>query len=505
VTLLGIDIGTTGLKAALYEPGGKCLATASAEWQAQCSGDRAEVCPDSLWSGVAAATREVTARYSIPKVQAIAISSHGESFVPMDEHGAPLSNFILNLDGRGAREMDEFAQQFGRTRLYEVTGLPPHPMYALPKILKFRKETPELFSRVHRFMCVEDYVLNRAGAGNCIDDSLASRTMGYDIRSGSWSEDLLAFAGVSSAQMSKTAPGGSAIGCATSAIASELKLSRNAIWASGGHDQACSSVGAGGLANGTVVDGTGTFECISVALDQPLLSSTALDAGIPTERHTVPEKFLSLAYSPGGVVLKWFRDNMFRDIVIDARRNGHDPYDDILATVPDEPSGIFVYPYLFGTGTPWLDSTARGGIVGLLHNTPRETLVRAALEGVTYEIRWNLELLRDLGVPIRRIVAVGGGAKSSSWLQLKADIFGCEVIAIPGEASCRGAAISAGVACGAYSSFEEGIQCAVPGGQSYEPRLAAQQRYDELFAEYKNIAGRIYGFKLPAFGGIAHA
>jgi xylulokinase len=505
VTLLGIDIGTTGLKAALYEPTGKCLVTALAEWQAQSHGLRSEVSPEFLWTGVVNAVREVTSKCSTAEVRAIAVSSHGESFVPVDRGRIPLKDFVLNVDGRAAGEMDEFVQRFGSDRLYETTGLPPHPMYTLPKILHFKNEQPELFNKVDRFMCVEDYILDRCGAGNCIDDSLASRTMGFDIRTGSWSEELLGFAGLSPKQMSKTAPGGTPVGNATSDVASAVGLSRVAIWASGGHDQACTSIGAGGITPGTVVDGTGTFECVSVALDKPLLSSTALKAGIPTERHSVPNKFLSLAYAPGGVVLKWFRDNMFSDISRDCRDSGRDPYDEILAAVVEDPSGIFVYPYLFGTGTPWLDSTARGSIVGLLHNTPRETLVRAALEGVTYEIRWNLELLKDLGVPIRRIVAVGGGSKSPLWLQLKADIFGCEVVAIPGEASCRGAAICAGVASGAYQSFDEGILCAVPGGQSYEPRLAVHQRYNELFAQYKEIAGRLYGYKLPAFGGIAHA
>jgi xylulokinase len=496
--LLAIDVGTTELKASVYGDGGIQLATASAEYQpSQTSTGGLELDANRLWSTLENTTQSVTRKAGNAFIQAVAISSHGESFVPVALDGEPLGPFILNIDSRASQETAEFVQAIGRERLYEMTGLPPHPMYTLPKILWLRNHRPELFSASKKFLCIEDFILHRAGVGAYMSASLASRTMGLDLASGQWSKELLGCAGIDPELMAQILPSGKPLGTARPEIVERLNLSRDTLWVTGGHDQACGSLGGGGLWPDIAVDGTGTFESLSISLEKPLLSPMALNANLPCERHARPEHFLTLAYAPAGAVLKWFRDQCSRGAVAEARELNQNPYDLMLAHVPEDPTAIFVYPHLFGTGTPWLDANARGTIYGITSSTTYGMLAKAVLEGITYEILWNLEILEGMGIFVRRIYAVGGGAKSRTWLQLKADLFGREVVVVEGEASCVGAAICAGIGAGIYASWQEGVSDLVKQGIAYLPRPAMHERYRELFQEYKKVAQKLYGFQWP--------
>ncbi len=499
MALLGVDIGTSELKATLFAEDGADLALECAEYQPNHSSDgRAELPADLLWAMLRDTIRRIAVSAKGHRIRAVAFSCHGESFVPVAADGSALRPFLLNIDSRAAQEMEQLERSFGREHLYQVTGLPPHPMYTLPKIEWLRRNEPSVFSSTARFLCVEDFIFSRAGAGEAIDFSLASRILALDVTKGKWCAELLQRVGITPDHLSPLFPGGSAIGTAAPSVAEELGIPADAIWTTGGHDQACCSLGAGGLASGTVVDGTGTFECISFAGKSPLLSAPAMKANLPCGRHTAPGRFLTLSYAPGGIVLKWLRDQFGRDVLSVAGATHRSAYDLLLANVPYEPTGIFVFPYLLGTGTPWLDASAKAAVSGFTYTTSREAFVKAALEGVTYEMRLNLEILESLGVPVQRIIAVGGGAKSGVWLQLKADIFGREVVVVPGEASCRGAAICAGVGSGAYQSFEEATAAAIRPGLVYEPRPRIHSRYSELFEKYKDLARRLYGHELPA-------
>jgi xylulokinase len=225
------------------------------------------------------------------------------------------------------------------------------------------------------------------------------------------------------------------------------------------------------------------------------LSEASLAANLPCERHAISGQFLTLAYGPGGVALKWLRDNCSGEQVARANASGKSAYEVMLADVRDEPTGLFFFPYLLGTGTPWLDSEARAAIWGLTSTTTHRELVKAALEGVCYEMRWNLDIFEANGIHVDRILAVGGGAKSALWLQLKADIYERPVVTVPGEASSRGAAICAGMGVNVYSNWNEAIQTLVKPGRVFEPHPLRQQQYRELFEQYKQLADRLYGHR----------
>lgn len=495
MAFLALDIGSSELKVAVYDADGRCLSSVTTEVEgALVSGARAELDPEQFWRSVCDGISEICRPLRTP-LMAASISSQGESFLPLDADGKALGNIILNIDSRAVVEMDEFSAEFGKSRLYQQTGLPAHPMYSLPKIAWLRKNQPEVFGKTAKFVCLEDYILHRLGMEPAISSPLASRTMGLDIHRDQWAGELLDFAGVTSRQFSRVAPSGTAVGEAAPAIAAELGLTPGVLWSAGGHDQVCASIGAGAQGVGTVADGTGTFECISAPLEKPLLTDASLAANLPCERHAIAGQFLTLAYGPGGIALKWLRDNCSRGLMAQASGSGKSAYELMLADVPDAPTGLFFFPYLLGTGTPWLDSEAKATIWGLTSSTTNQDLVKAALEGVCYEMRWNLDIFENTGIHVDRILAVGGGAKSAMWLQLKADIYERPVVEVPGEASSRGAAICAGVGVNVFSGWREAIGTLVKTGRVFEPRPEKSRQYQDLFAQYKQLAQRLYGYR----------
>lgn len=493
MAFLALDIGSSELKVALYSPDGQSLASVTTEVQgAVLNAGRAELDPELFWRSVCTAISQVCRPHTTP-ILAASISSQGESFLPLDRNGNPLGNILLNIDSRASAEMTAFAATFGPSALYRLTGLPPHPMYSLPKIAWMRNHQPQLFAQAARFCCLEDYVYHRLGIEPAISSPLASRTMALDIQSNQWAPELLAFAGITAGKLSRVQPSGTAVGVAAPAIAAELGLPPGVVWSTGGHDQACASLGAGAQQAGAVADGTGTFECFSAPSAEPLLSEAGLASNLPCERHAIAGQFLTLAYGPGGIALKWLRDTCSLHHAAQAAATGQSAYELMLANLPAAPTGLFFFPYFLGTGTPWLESEARASIHGLTSSTTHGDLVKGAIEGVCYEMRWNLDILESLGKPVHRILAMGGGARSDVWLQLKADIYQRPVVAVPGEASSRGAAICAGMGVHAYPSWNAAIDAMVPAGRVFEPRPERQTQYSDLFAQYQQLAQRLYG------------
>ena len=224
MSLLGIDVGTTTLKAGLYGDDGSVQATVLHEY-----GQLFAFHPDDLWSGLRAAIAKALAAVPSAEIRAVAISSHGESVVPLDERGRPLSAFIVNTDCRGVEEAAAFSRQFGKMALFERTGLPVHPMYTLIKLAHLKASDPGLFAQAKRFRCVEDWILERAGVGAFISASLASRTMAMDLSAATWAADLTAFAGVDERALSRLTHSGTPLGYASPQAAAELGLPAGAL------------------------------------------------------------------------------------------------------------------------------------------------------------------------------------------------------------------------------------------------------------------------------------
>jgi len=234
---------------------------------------------------------------------------------------------------------------------------------------------------------------------------------------------------------------------------------------------------------------TGTAEVVEVVLDSPALNETLYQGNISVYAHTVPGLYLAMTINhSGGLLLRWFRDTLCQEEMRQAQTAGQDAYDLILRDASPDPSPLLLLPHFAGGGSPWFDTASRGAILGLTFATDKSDLAKAILEGLTFELRVNLDLLKEGQVKIDELRAIGGGARSSMWVQLKADITGIPIV-VPRitEAACWGAALLGGVGAGVFGSAAQAMEGMLHLDQRFEPDPARAARYEERYALYREI------------------
>jgi xylulokinase len=272
-------------------------------------------------------------------------------------------------------------------------------------------------------------------------------------------------------------------------LAGELGLSHDVLLVSGGHDQACAALGSGITQTGLAMVSTGTAEVVEVAMETPALEKSLREGNISVYRHVVPGLFLAMTLNhSGGLSLRWYRDTLGRWEQEQAKATGQDAYDLLLAEAPPGPTDLLFLPHFSGSGTPVWDNSSKGAVLGLTFATTQATLAKALLEGLTFELRNNLDLLKQADIRITELHAVGGGARSPLWLQLKADI--CQVpLRVPAvtEAACLGAALLAGVAAELYPDMAAAAAQTVHLQQRIEPQAATAAAYDEKYRLYRQL------------------
>ena len=497
MALIGLDIGTTGCKAIVFRKDGVILGRASREYPVLTPRpDWAEQDAERVWRLAIEALRSAiaAARAAAPDdpPAAMALSVQGEAVMPVDARGRPLRAAILGMDARTVAQNAWLAERFGAEALYARTGMPLHTVNTLPKLLWLRRHEPELWEAADRFLLYEDYILGRLGGGRCaaISHCLASRTQMYDLAAGDWAGDILAACGIAPGRLAPLAPAhGGVVGEIAPDVAKEVGLPGPIPLVSGGHDQACAALGSGVTSPGAAMVSTGTAEVVEVAMERPALTEGLQRGNISVYRHVVPGLYLAMTLNhSGGLTLRWFRDTMCAEEVRVAEALGRDAYDLVLADAPDGPTDLLVLPHLAGSGTPWFDTRSRGAVLGISFATTRAALAKAILEGLTFELRLNIDLLRENGVAIDALSAVGGGAKSRLWLQLKADI--CRLpLRVPRvtEAACLGAALLAGVGAGVYPDLASAVERAVHPGATVTPTPASSAAYEARYALYRQI------------------
>jgi xylulokinase len=489
MSLLGIDVGTSACKATVVDPDGRVLGGASREYAVRRPREGwAELDPEEVWTSVQAVLAECLGGLG-RAVQAISVSSFGETLVPLDREGRVLGPGILYFDPRGAEETAELAARLGSRRILELTGTAPHPMYSIGKVLWLKRQDPERFRRIRKLLFFSDFILHRLGAPAATGHSLAARSMAFDVVRLAWSPEILAAAGVEAGLFGEAVPAGTVLGRIGAEPARTLGIQPGALLVAGGHDQACAALGAGAIHPGLAIDGMGTAECITPCFDRPVINERMAASGFACVPHVVPGAYVTYAFSmSSGSLLRWYRDQFGAAQMAEAARRGVDPYQVLIEQAQDGPSGLYVLPHFAGTGTPHMDPEALGAIVGLRLDTGPGTILQAILEGLTFEMMVNLDHLAQAEVPITELRATGGLARSEKMLQLKADMMGLPVRSLEvGEAGTLGVAILAGTACGLYASLEDGVARLVRLRRSYLPDPERHQRYRAPFAVYQRL------------------
>jgi xylulokinase len=504
MSLLAIDIGSSRCKGVLFTRSGQILAQCSRSYAPEFSGASfAEMNPDVFLDAVKAVSRSTASFQQANPIEAVCLNSHGETLIPVNSAGNPLRAAILNIDTRAAAEAAWCEEQVGRRRLFELTGHTSHTMYSVPKLLWLQKHEPDLFRGTSLFLSVVGYVLLKLGLPPYVDYSLASRFMAFDIHKKRWSDEVLSLLNLEKNCLPLPVAAGTIAGKLMGESARELGLREGTPMVVGGHDQACGSLGTGVIASGRISDSMGTYECIAAASDRPQLTEEALTYNLNSYCHVIPDKFITLAYFPAGIMLQWFHDLLFRGDPSRSESNEPSGESDemryssleklaleILA--PEKPSGLLVLPYLIGTCNPDFNAEARGAILGLTRSSGRGHIYKGILEGVACELSAMTEMFDRTSGEAGDIYATGGGSRSSLGIELRAALTRrrFHLMSCP-ESVCLGGAILAGVAVGLYSTIPEAVKQLVREEKVVEPDSELERVYRPIKKKYGQVSSML--------------
>ena len=490
--LMGIDLGTTGVKAAVFHPDGRMAGYGSEEYGFDSREEGwAEQDGLAVWERVKRCMAAAAAMAD-GEIIAIGLSVQGDAAAPIAKDGTPLAPFQLGMDYRSAPQSEAFSREFGGMAIFQRTGMRPHPMNTLCKIRWFTECEPALEGRVWKYMTYGDFLLHKLGGDTLIDRSMAGRTMGMDLKTGLWSEDLLNAAGITVEQLSTPVDSGAAAGYLDKSLAAELGIRGRPILTAGAHDQVCAALGAGVTQSGNALDSHGTAEVISLVLPALRTDKAMYQNHFPCYPYADQGAYFTFSLNhTAGVLLKWFVEEFCQADAPMARQANERLYEYVCRRTADEPSPLLVLPSFNGSGTPSCDFRLKGVIAGLTLNTSRFDVARAILEALAFDMRLNIGALAQSGIHLNGFRCVGGGARSPIGLQIKADITGLPVSTLENtEAACAGAALLAGRAANVYNGTDTAAEWARVK-QVYEPRTHMLQRYNERYEIYQRLASAV--------------
>jgi xylulokinase len=489
--VIGVDVGSQSVKAALLDPDGRVVATAGrplvmshprAGWAEQDPADWEDALGGAVRAVVAAAG------ISPPDVTHLGLACQVDGVVAVDERLEPLRDAIIWLDRRAGAEVDVLTAAVGAEALFSTTGLNPDASHTAPKMMWLREHEPEVFAAARSLPPVAGFLLARLTGVLAQDPANASSTLLYDVATGTWSDTLVAAAGLDTALLPPIRPSTEVAGTLLPAAAELLGLSPGCRVVVGTGDEHAATLGAGAARPGRIVDVTGTAEPVCAVADTVVLDPERM---VETHAHAVPGCLLveNPGFVSGGSTL-WLAQSVLR---VD-----QSAIFDLAADAPAGADGVVFLPALSGSMAPRWNEDMRGAFTGLAMNHDGRHLARAVLEGCAFALRDVVDRLDALGVGGGRdgeVRVVGGGARSPLWMQIKADVLGRPVRAVLAqEATATGAAFLAGSAARVFADLDDAVARAVEvAPAAVDPDPAVADRYDEAYERYRALFDAVEG------------
>jgi xylulokinase len=483
---IGLDIGTCGCKATVIDDQGNIKDQSHFEYSTETPiAGYVEIDAQVVWQAVCTVLAKVARR----DITALAIASFGEAAILLDERDQVLSRSIFYSDIRGTEEVANIRETMDAAEMQAITGMPINPMYTANKLLWIKKHDSGLYNRTRHIMLFGDYVAFMLTGRRVIDYSLASRTMLFDINEKKWSSKVAAALDIDTNLFPETVPPGSPVDFLRPDIARKLGLSPAVLVILGGHDQIMTALGSGAVCRGEAADGMGSAECITLVLDKHDITSQMYENNFCCEPYVFDDRYVTLAFnSSSGTAIKWYRDAIEAERAAQYKRSSKNLYAVLDQECSPEISSIFFLPYVAGSGTPYMDAKTGGAFLGLRVSSRKQEMYRAVLEGICFEMKYNLVVLEQCGIKLQNIIAAGGGSESSVLMQIKADIWGRPISTLQtAQAGTVGLAILCGHVTGAYPSLEKAARQMVQYGQSFFPDPARSAQYASRFEIYKHI------------------
>lgn len=502
--VLGVDLGTSGTKTVLFDKQGRAIASASREYPLdQPRNGWAEQDPECWWQAARETIRQVIGESGVApaQIRGLGISGQMHGLVLLDENGQVLRKAILWCDGRTQQECDEITRIVGRERLIRITANPALTGFTAGKVLWVRRHEPEIWKQVRHILLPKDYVRFRLTGEYGSEMSDASGTNLLDVPRRCWSGAMLDALDLDATLLPPLMESSDAAGTVTSRAAEETGLQPGTVVAAGAGDNAAAAVGTGVVTAGKAFATIGTSGVVFAHADQVQIDP---QGRVHTFCAAVPGAYTVMSCTlAAGLSLKWFRDQFCQAECQTAAQMGEDPYTLMSQEAAQSPIGAnrLVYlPYLMGERSPLLDADARGAFIGLSGIHARRDLLRAVMEGVTYSMRQNLEVLRGMGIAPAEMRACGGGARSPFWRQMMADVFALPVRTVKNtEGPALGAAILGGVAAGLYADIPSACAALI---QENEPQLPDVQRHVD-YEKYYDLYVSLYPALKDAYRALA--
>ncbi len=494
---LGIDAGTTSMKAALFNERGEMLAVSRREYELLTPAPAVVECEaETYWEACCAVVRDVVAGSGIAPaaVATLAISSQGETLVPLDAGGRPTRRVIVWLDNRAVSEAAEISEKFGAETMFRISGQPEVvPTWPACKILWMRRHEPEQFDATAKFLLLEDYLLYRLTGQYVTELALQSDSLLVDICARDWQRDMLDYLGVDESRFGRLVEPGARIGPLDPRGAAEAGLTSATLAVAGGLDQTIGAIGAGNIRAGLVSETTGGALAVVATTTEPHFDPLRR---LPCFYHARAGYYSLFPWGQtAGMALKWFRDAFYRAEMAAALAEGRDVYDLMTAEaqlVAPGCEGMTALPHLEGAFTPEYNPAARAVFFGATLRTSRGHFARALLEAVAFMLKRQVDLIEGMGVSIDEIRSIGGGARSPLWLQIKADALGKTIRTTESEeTACLGAAMIGTVGAGYYADLDAAAANMVRLKATITPNPAQRTVYAQAYARYCELYDRL--------------
>lgn len=490
--LIGLDIGTTALKAALFDTAGTLLAVSTQEYTLITPQvNYVEGSGEVYWKAFRDAVADLKEKHPIREEDeaALAISAQGETIFFLDKDGKDLRNAIVWMDNRAQEEAAYLKETFGDETCYRVTGqVSFEPCWPASKILWVRKHEPEVFERTDKFLLIEDYFIYRLTGRFATEGSLVCSSTYWDIINKTYWKGMLDILGIREDQLAPVYESGEVVGPILPEAAKELGLIRNLTVCTGALDQAAGAIGAGNTKEGMFSETIGAALAICAPVSHPVFDP---NRRMPLHYFADKDTYMIHTFTNGGMTLRWFRDK-FCPIEMQAQELGlADAYDLIsreAEKIPAGSEGLVMLPHLAGSNAPDVNAKAKGVWFGFTLQHTRAHFMRAVMESLGYIVKRNIDALADMGIEVKEIRSLGGGSKSPVWNQIKSDICQIPLETVSSvEAASLGAAILAGKAVGIFKDLSEAAESMVAVKDRTVPDQEQRPVYEEGYRMYQRL------------------
>ena len=462
--LLGVDFGTTALKACLFNEAGELLASESAQYKLITKGEFIEFDAEEFFNVFSQTIGKITSKF---KVDALSVDTQGETLIVLDKAGKPLMNAIIWLDNRAEKQAKEMETAFGLEKIYNLTGQAEIPAgYPAPKIKWIKENAPGVFAKADKFLLLEDYIIYRMTGEFVASRSLYSSTLLMNVHTGEYIKEVLDWLGITEAQLPKLAESGVLVG-----EYNGIKVTTSAL------DQIAGITGAGVVTEGIMSETTGTALAVCALTEKFPPYYDGLKVSVYYVSKGV---YCLLMWAPtAGAALEWFKNNFCETMSLKDIDAGAEK-------VPAGAEGLICLPHLCGTVMPENNPNAKGVFFGMELKHTKAHFARAIMESVAYMIR---EYVEYMGVSVDEIRSMGGGANSKLWCNIKSSVLGKKIVTLKqNETACLGSAIFAGVGIGVFESVKSAADKLVAKNKEYS---SDSNEYAVVYNDYKDKESKL--------------